>query len=120
MIALLLMLFLGDDLSDQLVKVKRVYVDRLTGGETAAQVGKKLRGLGRSHQVLCITHLSQVAAQGQSHFAVEKKTKQNRTVTELTRLEGATRQRELARMLGGQTEAALALAKSLLAETGRE
>ena len=90
-------------------------VDANVGGETAGQVGKKLRGLGRSHQVLCITHLPQVAAQGQSHFAVEKRVKQNRTLTELTRLEGATRQRELARMLGGQTEAALALAKSLLA-----
>jgi DNA repair protein RecN (Recombination protein N) len=90
-------------------------VDANVGGETAGQVGKKLRGLGKSHQVLCITHLPQVAAQGQSHFAVEKKVKQNRTLTELTRLEGATRQRELARMLGGQTDAALALAKSLLA-----
>jgi DNA repair protein RecN (Recombination protein N) len=90
-------------------------VDANVGGETAGQVGKKLRGLGRSHQVLCITHLPQVAAQGQSHFAVEKKLKQNRTLTELTRLEGAARQRELARMLGGQTDAALGLAKSLLA-----
>jgi DNA repair protein RecN (Recombination protein N) len=89
-------------------------VDANVGGETAGQVGKKLRGLGGSHQVLCITHLPQVAAQGQSHFAVEKKVKQNRTLTELTRLEGAARERELARMLGGQTEAALALAKSLL------
>ena len=94
-------------------------VDANVGGETAAQVGKKLRGLGRSHQVLCITHLPQVAAQGQSHFAVEKRVKQNRTLTELTRLEGAARQRELARMLGGQTEAALALARSLLAEAGK-
>jgi DNA repair protein RecN (Recombination protein N) len=94
-------------------------VDANVGGETAGQVGKKLRGLGRSHQVLCITHLPQVAAQGQSHFAVEKRVKQNRTFTELTRLEGASRQRELARMLGGQTEAALALAKSLLAEAGK-
>jgi DNA repair protein RecN (Recombination protein N) len=91
-------------------------VDANVGGETAGQVGKKLRGLGKSHQVLCITHLPQVAAQGQSHFAVEKRVKQNRTLTELTKLEGPTRQRELARMLGGQTEAALALAKSLLAE----
>ena len=91
-------------------------VDANVGGETAAQVGKKLRGLGRSHQVLCITHLPQVAAQGESHFAVEKKVLKNRTVTELTRLEGATRQKELARMLGGQTAAALALAKSLLGE----
>jgi len=91
-------------------------VDANVGGETAGQVGKKLRGLGRSHQVLCITHLPQVAAQGQSHFAVEKRVKQNRTLTELTRLEGAARQRELARMLGGQTNAALALAQTLLAD----
>jgi DNA repair protein RecN (Recombination protein N) len=94
-------------------------VDANVGGETAGQVGKKLRGLGRCHQVLCITHLPQVAAQGQSHFAVEKRVKQNRTLTELTRLEGPARQRELARMLGGQTEAALALARSLLAEAGK-
>ena len=94
-------------------------VDANVGGETAGQVGKKLRGLGRSHQVLCITHLPQVAAQGQSHFAVEKRVKQNRTLTELIRLEGPTRQRELARMLGGQTEAALALARSLLTEAGK-
>jgi DNA repair protein RecN (Recombination protein N) len=91
-------------------------VDANVGGETAGQVGKKLRGLGRSHQVLCITHLPQVAAQGQNHYAVEKTVKQNRTLTELTKLEGAARQRELARMLGGQTAAALALAKSLLIE----
>jgi DNA repair protein RecN (Recombination protein N) len=94
-------------------------VDANVGGETAGQVGKKLRGLGKSHQVLCITHLPQVAAQGQSHFAVEKRVKQNRTQTELTRLDGPARQRELARMLGGQTEAALALAKSLLAAAGK-
>jgi DNA repair protein RecN (Recombination protein N) len=91
-------------------------VDANVGGETAAQVGRKLRSLGRSHQVLCITHLPQVAAQGASHFAVEKKTRQGRTLTELTRLEGATREQELARMLGGQTEASRALARSLLAE----
>jgi DNA repair protein RecN (Recombination protein N) len=94
-------------------------VDANVGGETAGQVGRKLRGLGKSHQVLCITHLPQVAAQGQNHFAVEKKVKQNRTLTELTKLEGAARERELARMLGGQTTAALALAKSLLAEAGK-
>ncbi|MEJ0000133.1 MAG: DNA repair protein RecN [Verrucomicrobiota bacterium] len=94
-------------------------VDANVGGETAGQVGKKLRGLGRSHQVLCITHLPQVAAQGQSHFAVEKRVKQNRTLTELTRLDGPARQRELARMLGGQTDAALALAKSLLAAAAK-
>jgi DNA repair protein RecN (Recombination protein N) len=94
-------------------------VDANVGGETAAQVGRKLRGLGRSHQVLCITHLPQVAAQGASHFAVEKKTKQGRTLTELTRLDGKEREQELARMLGGQTEASRALARSLLADATR-
>jgi DNA repair protein RecN (Recombination protein N) len=89
-------------------------IDANVGGETAGEVGKKLRGLGRAHQVLCVTHLPQVAAQGQNHFVVEKHSRQNRTVTEIARLEGPARQRELARMLGGQTEAALALAKSLL------
>jgi len=91
-------------------------VDANVGGETAGQVGRKLRSLGRSHQVLCITHLPQVAAQGASHFAVEKKTKQGRTLTELTRLEGTSREQELARMLGGQTKASLELARSLLAD----
>jgi DNA repair protein RecN (Recombination protein N) len=94
-------------------------VDANVGGETAAQVGRKLRGLGRSHQVLCITHLPQVAAQGTSHFAVEKKTRQGRTLTELTRIEGKEREQELARMLGGQTEASRALARSLLADAAR-
>ena len=93
-------------------------VDANVGGETAAQVGRKLRGLGKSHQVLCITHLPQVAAQGERHFAVEKKMKLDRTHTQLTELDGADRQRELARMLGGQTAASLALAKSLLKEAG--
>jgi DNA repair protein RecN (Recombination protein N) len=91
-------------------------VDANVGGETAAQVGRKLRRLGDRHQVLCITHLPQVAAQGRNHFAVEKRLKQNRTLTELTLLQGPARQRELARMLGGQTDAALALARSLLAD----
>jgi DNA repair protein RecN (Recombination protein N) len=94
-------------------------VDANVGGETAAQVGRKLRSLGHSHQVLCITHLPQVAAQGASHFAVEKKTKQGRTVTELTRIDGKDREQELARMLGGQTEASRALARSLLADAAR-
>lgn len=92
-------------------------VDANVGGETATQVGKKLRGLGKSHQVLCITHLPQVAAQGQIHFAVEKSVQKDRTVTKLSRLEKTDRQRELARMLGGQTDAALGLAKSLLQES---
>ncbi len=89
-------------------------VDANVGGETATEVGKKLRGLGRGHQVLCITHLPQVASQGEHHFAVEKRIEKDRTITVLQKLEGAEREREIARMLGGQTEAALALARTLL------
>lgn len=89
-------------------------IDANVGGETATQVGKKLRGLGNSHQVLCITHLPQVSAQGQQHFAVAKSVRQNRSVTELTRLSDKERVKEIARMLGGQTSKSLALAESLL------
>jgi DNA repair protein RecN (Recombination protein N) len=89
-------------------------IDANVGGETATQVGKKLRGLGKSHQVLCITHLPQVAAQGQQHFSVAKSVRQNRSVTELTRLGEKDRAREIARMLGGQNSQSLALAESLL------
>lgn len=90
-------------------------IDANVGGETATQVGQKLRGLGSSHQVLCITHLPQVAAQGQQHFGVAKSVRQNRSVTELTRFSDKERAREIARMLGGQSAKSLALAESLLA-----
>jgi len=89
-------------------------IDANVGGETATQVGKKLRHLGRTHQVICITHLPQVAAQGEPHFAVSKIVKQKRSVTELNILEGDDRIEELARMLGGQSEKSRALAESLL------
>jgi DNA repair protein RecN (Recombination protein N) len=89
-------------------------VDANVGGETATRVGERLRALGSSHQVLCITHLPQVAAQGDTHFAVEKKVLSGRTLTQLTTLSGTARVEEVARMLGGASKDALALAKSLL------
>ncbi|HSI82186.1 MAG TPA: DNA repair protein RecN [Candidatus Methylacidiphilales bacterium] len=89
-------------------------VDANVGGETAIRVGEKLRQLGASHQVLCITHLPQVAAQGDRHFAVSKQVKQGRSHTQITVLEGDKRVREIARMLGGESEQALALATSLI------
>jgi DNA repair protein RecN (Recombination protein N) len=91
-------------------------VDANVGGETATQVGKKLRRLGKSHQVLCITHLPQVAAAGDTHFAVEKNVKSGRTTTQLRLLEKKTRLAELARMLGGENKQSLALAENLLKE----
>lgn len=76
-------------------------VDAGIGGRVATVVGQKLAALGERHQVLCITHLPQVAACGRTHFAIQKQTRGRRTVTSVTRLDGAERVDELARMMGG-------------------
>jgi DNA repair protein RecN (Recombination protein N) len=76
-------------------------VDSGIGGRAADAVGSRLRLLGRTQQVLCITHLPQVAAHASSHFVVEKAVRNNRTVTTLGRLDSAARVEELARMIGG-------------------
>ncbi len=76
-------------------------VDAGIGGRVATVVGQKLAALGERHQVLCITHLPQVAACGRTHFVIQKHTRGRRTVTSVTRLAGAERVDELARMMGG-------------------
>jgi len=92
-------------------------VDAGLGGETARTVGGLLKRLAGQHQVLVVTHLPQVAAFADAHFKVEKKVQSGRTVTRVTRLEGATREAELARMLSGaRTKTALAHARELLEE----
>jgi DNA repair protein RecN (Recombination protein N) len=89
-------------------------VDANVGGETAVAVGERLRALARSHQVLCITHLPQVAAAGHRHFRVEKKVVKGRTVAQLDELGSAARLDELGRMLGGANASARKLAGELL------
>ena len=89
-------------------------VDANVGGETAVAVAERLRGLGKSHQVLCLTHLPAVAAAADQHFAVAKRVEKGRTYAELERLEGESREKELTRMLGGEGKAARLLAKELL------
>ncbi len=89
-------------------------VDANVGGEIGTQVGKKLRALGGSHQVLCITHLPQVAALGQEHYQVLKETSGGRTFTKLIELDGEERCDELARMLGGVSHSTKKLAKAML------
>jgi DNA repair protein RecN (Recombination protein N) len=89
-------------------------VDANVGGETANAVGEKMRQIGVKRQVLCITHLPQVASAASTHFAVTKSSQEGRTVTEIQRLEGSSRVAELSRMLGGQTGAARKHAESLL------
>jgi DNA repair protein RecN (Recombination protein N) len=76
-------------------------VDSGIGGRTAEIVGRELRRLAGQRQVLCVTHLAQVAAQGQQHLAVSKEEAAGVTCTRVTPLDGAARITELARMLGG-------------------
>jgi DNA repair protein RecN (Recombination protein N) len=76
-------------------------VDAGIGGRVADVVGRKLRGLGRLSQVLCITHLPQVAAHATAHFRISKEVRQGRTLTRVTPLDKTQRIEELARMLGG-------------------
>lgn len=91
-------------------------IDANVGGEIGAKVGVKMRELGDSHQVFCITHLPQVAAFSSSQFVVVKSTAAGRTRTELLEVNGKTREQEIARMLGGKAESALSHARALLAE----
>jgi len=76
-------------------------VDTGIGGAVAETVGRQLRNLGESHQVLCVTHLPQVAALGHHHFQVNKQINKDSTQTHITELSDGARQDEIARMLGG-------------------
>jgi DNA repair protein RecN (Recombination protein N) len=89
-------------------------IDTNVGGEIAHAVGAKMQTLGHDHQVICITHLPQVAATASSHFVVTKDVTRGRTFSNLREVTGKTRQEEIARMLGGKSESALKLAASLL------
>ena len=91
-------------------------VDAGIGGAIAEVVGRQLRELGARSQVLCVTHLAQVAAQGHHHLRVLKLTDGKTTRTTLTELTGQERVQEVARMLGGAqvTEKALAHAREML------
>ena len=76
-------------------------VDAGIGGRVADVVGRKLRALGSAFQVLCITHLPQIAACADTHFAIEKRVERGRTRTSVSRLDADGRVEELGRMLGG-------------------
>ena len=78
-------------------------VDAGIGGAVAEAVGKRLHALGHERQVLCITHLPQIAAQADHHFAVEKRVTKGRTATTARALAADDRVRELTRMLGGSS-----------------
>ena len=89
-------------------------VDANVGGETANAVGEKMRQIAKQRQVLCITHLAPVAAHAHAHYVVSKQVKAGRTTSEIELLEKTNRVMELARMLGGQSDAARKHAEALL------
>ena len=91
-------------------------VDSGIGGATAEVVGDKLRSLAGFHQILCITHLPQIASKGMTHFMVEKQVVEGRTRTVISELDYEDRVREIARLLAGKkvSQKAVAHARELL------
>ena len=96
-------------------------IDAGIGGRIADVVGKKLGRLGESFQVLCITHLPQIAACGHAHFQISKTVAAGRTQTRVVRLRDDERVEELARMIGGAapTDASRTAARELLSRAGK-
>ena len=91
-------------------------IDIGIGGRVAESIGSKLKLLSMSHQVMCITHLHQVACWGDTHFTVSKQEKKSRTITEIQSLNEGERVEEIARMLAGErvNETALTHAREIL------
>ncbi len=90
-------------------------VDAGISGRAAQKVGVKLRETAEKRQVLCITHLAQIAAKAELHLLIEKETENERTFTKITELDSEGRVRELARIIDGtQSESALETAREML------
>ena len=90
-------------------------IDTGISGKTAWKVSRKLGELSKEHQIICITHLPQIAAMADTHFMIEKGLEDERTVTNIYKLTGDSSTRELARMLGGEeiTEAVIKNAQEM-------
>jgi DNA repair protein RecN (Recombination protein N) len=121
----------GGELSRIMLAIKTVLADADTvpvlifdeidtgiGGTVATVMGQRLRSLAEYHQVLCITHLPQIASQATSHFLVEKTIEKKRTVTRVMPLDDAARHAEIARMVGGRsiTQAVRETAAQMMSE----
>lgn len=121
----------GGELSRMMLAVKNVLsdkddidtlifdeVDTGISGSAAQKVGLKLCEVSKSRQVLCVTHLAQIAAMGNSHFKISKSVKDDRTYTNVKELDHEDRKVELARIIGGAelTKASLDYAEEMLAE----
>ena len=96
-------------------------IDTGISGRTAWKVSEKMGILGKNHQLICITHLPQIAAMADSHFVIEKQVSEGRSLTDIRELSGEEIVRELARMLGGDqiTEAALQNAEEMKEMAGK-
>ncbi|MBI1921821.1 MAG: DNA repair protein RecN [Geobacter sp.] len=124
----------GGELSRLMLALKQIHpesdvptlifdeVDTGISGATSALVGRKLKNVSRGQQVLCITHLPQVAAFADHHYRVEKLTDGGRTVTRMGEVAGETRVAEMARLLGGVkiTDKTLEHAREMIAEAGKD
>jgi DNA repair protein RecN (Recombination protein N) len=101
-------------------------IDSGIGGKTAEFIAQKLEGLSRSHQIICITHLPQIASFAAHHFRIEKKVERNRTFTSVKKLTFEDRVEEIARLMAGSriTAASLESAREMLLQNlgkkGRE
>jgi len=90
-------------------------IDAGIGGRAAETVGQKLKNLSSGHQIICITHLPQIASYADRHLRIEKKVIQERTIVEINAVEKGERTAEVARMLGGEvSEVSLKHAKEML------
>jgi DNA repair protein RecN (Recombination protein N) len=96
-------------------------VDAGIGGRVAEVVGRKLRALAERHQVLCVTHLPQIASMADQHHVVTKRIEKGRTLTDVRSLHGPERVEEVARMLGGEvvTETARRHAREMVKQSLR-
>jgi DNA repair protein RecN (Recombination protein N) len=94
-------------------------IDQGIGGRVGAVVGQKLWRLANKHQVLCVTHLPQLAAYGGQHFHVEKIVDEGRTITRVRQLTGENRLEELAQMLGGISAGTMQSAREILASVNQ-
>lgn len=90
-------------------------IDAGIGGKTAETVGKKLKALSKNHQVICITHLPQIASYADRHLKIEKTVAKKRTVVTIKQLDKNNRTEEIARMLSGEiTDLSLKHSRELL------
>ena len=96
-------------------------IDAGISGRAAQKVGEKLRQTAGNRQILCVTHLAQIAAQAHHQFLLRKTVRDGRTCTDVTKLDRAGREQELARIIGAEVSAVnLAAARELLDKAAQQ